>query len=188
MPLAIWQWQSSMSSKSCSNLCYIIDVPRSQMHKVLHLSLISSKGVQTDTMRLYGNSKENNFIHAFALTLSTYMKAKDKKQREMSLLPHTLGGICCVFPSLAKSKSRSHRHLAPVMHITSLTLLWSQHKFCWIAQSVRSFTSIHLPEVLWSVVATAGHFLNIIKQTPPNFNRCWMICLCVQLLSYLLSY
>lgn len=41
MPLAIWQWQSSMSSKSCSNLCCIIDVLQSQMHKVLYLPLVA---------------------------------------------------------------------------------------------------------------------------------------------------
>lgn len=69
-------------------------------------------GVQTDTMRLYGNSKENNFIHAFALTLSTYMKAKDKKHFGWDLL-------CLPQPC----KIKSHRYLALVMHIISLTLL-----------------------------------------------------------------
>lgn len=137
MPLAIWQWQSSMSSKSCSNLCCIIDVLQSQMHKVLYLPLVA--------------------VEVCKLTPWGYMATVKKIISSMLLLWHsaliwkprtknTLGGISCVFPSLAKSRATDIWPLS--MHIISLTLLWSQYVFCWIAQSVGSFAVIHLPEVL----------------------------------------
>ncbi len=87
------------------------------------LASCHSGGVQTDTMRLYGNIKEH--IHAFALTFSTYI-GKDWKKRDISSLSHTLNGI---FLSLVKSNWRNHRHLANFFYIYCIYiyffLLWS---------------------------------------------------------------